>query len=113
MSKDKDGWAMPPTFDDFQNEINTQRAIDRAGGGAPLEWWNEAMSLIRNLPVGTEFTTDTLWNKGLSEPPEPRALGAVVQSAKRHGLIRRVPNMWRPSTRRHSAPLRVWERTSV
>lgn len=85
------------------------RAIDIVEANMPNDWREEASRIIFRLArTCDEFTTDEVW-AGLSQPPEPRALGAVMRQAQRDGWIRptdRVRNSVRVEC--HARPVRVW-----
>ena len=84
-------------------------AIERVGEAAPVLWMDNAAAAIRWLAMrGERFTTDDVWAM-IEHPPEPRAMGAAMVSARRAGII--VPlnetrNSRRPAC--HSRPLRLW-----
>jgi hypothetical protein len=52
------------------------------------EWKDEAISFVRSylLEHPTLFV-DELWDTGLSRPDSPRALGAVIQHARKEGWM--------------------------
>lgn len=84
-------------------------AIATAAAGAPEAWTANARALVRQLAdAGAEFTTDDLWTR-LPQPPEPRAMGAVMTWAADQGLVV-ATDRTRPSTRPecHARPVRVW-----
>lgn len=84
-------------------------AIAAAGAGAPEAWVGNARRVVRQLAAaGREFTSDDVW-RVLPQPPEPRALGAVMTWAVDQQLV--VPtDRTVPSTRPecHARPVRVW-----
>lgn len=84
-------------------------AIATAGAGAPEAWMRNARQVVTQLAErGAEFTTDAIWQR-LPQPPEPRAMGAVMAWAADQGLViatdRTVPST-RPEC--HARPVRVW-----
>lgn len=76
-----------------------------------------AMKVVREMSIGTEFTTDHIWieieRRGSLVPPEPRAMGAVMGTLARSGLIAPT-DKWEKSERpeAHRRPMQVWKRTS-
>ena len=76
---------------------------------APSAWWAAAEQRVRLLAVGGhEFTTDDVWSN-LAKPPEPRALGAVMNSLSRQGVIVRTGRYVETAqVSRHGAPIAVW-----
>lgn len=98
------------TIDATASELGKELGIANAGGGAPPGWMDEALALIKRLAAAHAFIcADDLWAAGLSDPPEPRALGAVMRNAKTAGYIE--PTKTFISTHqatRHHAPVRVW-----
>jgi hypothetical protein len=68
------------------------------------------MRVAKRLPL---FTTDDVWmelqSDGVGAPVEPRAMGAVMRSARMQGIAEptdRVSSSERPAC--HRRPLRVW-----
>lgn len=81
----------------------------RAEANAPDGWNDEAYDfVVRYLERHTELHVDDLWNVGLPTPPNPRALGPVLQRAARSGLMVKTGE-YRPSVRSHLSPKPVWE----
>lgn len=87
--------------------------IDRAEAHANPRFKAEAFFLIATIPLGAEFTTDYIWR--LLPPDcrtrEPRAMGAIIRSAFKQGLIEQVPRTIksiRPIA--HRNPKQVWRR---
>lgn len=88
----------------------TDAAIRRVRGNADTDWLERAHRLVRVVAATLgEFTTDDLWARGLDQPREPRALGAVMREAQRAGVCRPT-DRYRRSNRVecHTRPLRVW-----
>lgn len=85
-----------------------QGALARVEAGAPADWKTAAEAVLAGLAAtGKPFTTDEVWAM-LPQPPEPRALGALMRHAARAGKIRRVG--WRASSRPecHCRPVAMW-----
>ena len=62
----------------------------------------------------SDFTTDEVWTLLDEEHPDlrirdKRAMGAIMRDLSSSGLIFKTGD-YRPSTRRHGAPLTVWRR---
>lgn len=97
-----------------QAQAAKREAIARVGSNAEPAFRSAAMSALRGL-VRTmpELTADDLWDaleaSDAPMPHEPRALGAVMQSAAKLGLIV-ATNRWVESRRpqNHARPVRVW-----
>lgn len=88
------------------------RIVDR---NADVEWKRTAEMIISLVATQREyFTTDDVWVDLVRYHPsikthEPRALGAMMKSAARQGVVE-VTNEYVPSSRRecHARPVRVW-----
>jgi predicted SPOUT superfamily RNA methylase MTH1 len=87
-------------------------AVERVGRAAPAEWYGYALAVVQRLAERLDdFTTDDVWQALTVRPPEPRALGAVMVTAKNAGLIEptdRTRQSSRPEC--HARPVRVWRR---
>jgi hypothetical protein len=86
------------------------RAADHAGE----EWQEYALQFVYNyLENNSMLFTDDLWLAGLREPASPRALGAVLATASRHGWMSKhmVGNsiLARPSTASNGQLKAVWQ----
>lgn len=94
-----------------EGEIRRDEAMDRAESHASPEWLREAYETVRRVASRKPyFTSADIWEAGLSMPHEPRALGPVMSSCERDGIIcatREYRATNRPS--RHAAPVRVWK----
>lgn len=85
-----------------------EAALAQVEASAPEDWKNAATAVLARLAAtGRPFTTDDVW-AALPQPPEPRALGALMRHASRAGKIRRVG--WRESVRPecHQRPVAMW-----
>lgn len=91
----------------------TQLSIEQAEAHADIKWKRAAYQAVINLAnVRTFFTTDQVWEvlekKGLSTH-EPRALGAIMQQAKRNGVIESTGQYVQSHRREcHSRPIPVY-----
>lgn len=84
-------------------------ALVRVEVAAPADWKRAASAVLTRLAAtGKPFTTDDVWAV-VPQPPEPRAMGALIRSAAIAGKIRRVG--WRASSRPecHCRPVAIWE----
>lgn len=89
-------------------EHELEAALAQVEAHAPADWKNAASAVLARLAASREpFTTDDVW-AALPQPPEPRAIGALIRSAAMAGKIRRVG--WRASSRPecHSRPVAMW-----
>jgi hypothetical protein len=97
-------------LDAKKSKRNRDRAIDRAEWGAGSDWLVEAYKAARKVAETFRFfTTDDVWKAGLVKPYEPRALGPVMLSLERDGIITataRFKSTAQPS--RNCAPVRLW-----
>jgi hypothetical protein len=89
-----------------------QEGIEASYQHAPSIWKQAAsdalMALAKSKP---EFTTDELWDilaKQGIHTGEPRALGSIMQSAHRSGMIKST-GKYVASYRRHKAPIILWQ----
>jgi hypothetical protein len=95
-------------------QLTLEDAMLAVKAAAPQKWKEAIHDLIYELARGgLEFTADDVWNraqfKNMEMPPEPRALGAMMQDFRNRGLIKPLEK-WQQSTRKvcHKRPLRVW-----
>ncbi len=83
-------------------------ALDAVDAAAPEIWKIAAKRVLCGLVASKQaFSTDDVW-AALPQPPEPRAIGALIMAAAKSGQIRRVG--WKPSERRacHARPVAIW-----
>lgn len=102
-------------FDPEASQRARDEAIRRVDEAADVAWKQQAHAAIVWLAVHrATFTTDDVWRRldalEILGPREPRALGALMRTAKRRGLIRPL-NRWIQSERVacHRRDLRLWE----
>jgi hypothetical protein len=72
-------------------------------------WVEAALDAVKYVAeTAREFTSDDLWDH-ITQPREPRALGAVMRNAQKLGYIK-ATDRWTPSERVecHGRPVRVW-----
>lgn len=91
-----------PSFDD---------ALARVAHNADPEWMRETRRIVADLAAAGTFTVDDVWDRldqldGIGTP-EPRALGAVITTAKRHSLIEHTGHYVKARRRRATVP--VWK----
>lgn len=106
--------TQPTLFDAPAGVEARDRAVGRAERNADPRWLTQAHLAIEALcRLRREFTTDDVWDylaaHQLDTPDEPRAIGAVMRSAARAGLIAptdRYVNSERPDC--HARPIKVW-----
>lgn len=85
-----------------------EEALCRVEANAPADWKNSAEALLSALAAsGIPFTADDIW-KTLPQPPEPRALGAIIRAAARDGRIRRMGFMQSVRACCHQRLVAVW-----
>ncbi len=75
-------------------------------------WRALALGLVRELAnTQRAFSTDELWSRldALPKPPEPRALGAVMTTARAQGFVTKSPFVVISLRAEcHSRPVAVW-----
>jgi hypothetical protein len=80
---------------------------------AGIDWINKAREKLMEVALANDtFIVDAIWDTGLSEPHEARAIGAVLVWGRNQGVI--VPTeRFIPSERAgcHRNPRRVWQST--
>lgn len=92
--------------------IATDASVATAAGNADPAWKAVALDAVRRCAVRLrEFTVDDVWrelNEATATTHDARALGAVMRSAAKAGLVE--IGGWRESTRpeAHSRPVRAW-----
>ena len=93
-------------------------AIDQVEAGTRTDWNATARRAVAAVADRLErFTTDDVWDEldriagGRWDPPEPRAMGAVMRWAARQGIARPTRETT-PSERPdcHRRPVRIWTR---
>lgn len=87
-------------------DAGMQAAVD----GATPEWKHAARAAVRRVAAEmAEFTTDDVWATDLPMPREPRALGPIMNSLAKEGLIE-ITDRTRTTVRAvaHAGPKRVW-----
>lgn len=90
-------------------ELAADEAIARVERGAPASWMSNARYVIYELCVKQpEFTTDDVWDV-LGQPPEPRAMGAVMRQVTRKGYCVGTDRYIKSKRREcHARPVKVW-----
>lgn len=90
---------------------NKEKAIDTVELHVNPEWKAEAMQAVELLAtLHHTFTTDAVWALIKSETHEPRAMGAIMRTATKNGIITPT-DIHMPSLRKasHRRPVRVWQ----
>lgn len=97
-----------------QAERLKQSGMEAAYQYADLDWKQIASKALRQCAeTKAEFTTDDMWeiinNTGVVTS-ENRAMGSIMQSASRAGMIK-ATGYFLPSKRvsKHKSPTRVWQ----
>lgn len=91
------------------------KAIAQVATNTDTAWAAQTLDIIKQIATDTfDFTTDDIWQAlaetSLPTPHEPRALGALMLTAQRAGLIAptdRYRQSQRPKC--HARPIRVWQ----
>jgi hypothetical protein len=99
----------PCLFDLDTSRRYTEAAIKRVEQAAGEDWNERALEAVRRVAESqSHFIVDDCW-AFVEEPREPRAMGAVINKARRLGIIA-ATDEYRPSSRvsAHSNPRRVW-----
>lgn len=88
--------------------IGRDEGIARAMDAAGDRWADEAYDFVTTyLEAHAELFVDDLWDAGLPVPANRKALGGVIQRAKRSGLMTES-GQFRPSVSSHLLPKPVW-----
>jgi hypothetical protein len=84
-------------------------ALELVECGTPLSWLIAARAAVNELAAtGTPWNSDDVWDR-VGQPPEPRALGAVIRAASKAGTIRATGEYTqsrRPEC--HARPIMGW-----
>ena len=100
-------------FDRAKAIKKRDEAIDAVQSGAS-DWVESAIAVVRDISTAAaEFTTDRveyeLARRDIPDPPEKRAMGAVMRIAARRGYVtktdRTVPSVM---PRNHRRPKAIW-----
>lgn len=97
-----------------QAERLKQQGMEAAYQYADMDWKKIASDALRKCAeTKPEFTTDDMWeiiNQTGIVTSENRAMGAIMQSASRGGMIK-ATGYFLPSKRvsKHKSPTRVWQ----
>ena len=93
-----------------KSKRNRDDALKRVSEGTSDGWAAAAYVAARKVAERClYFTSDDVWKAGLSKPDEPRALGPIMLSLQRDGIISatsRFKSTAQPS--RNYAPVRIW-----
>lgn len=74
-------------YDLTKGQQNLEDALERNDRVIDPAWKEEALVAIRLVArQKAEFTADDVWQTGLDEPSNPKALGNVMLVAKREGV---------------------------
>ena len=109
-----DDWTQTSIFDLPLARQLRDEAINRVDEAANPVWKDAALNAVTHVArLRSHLTTDDVWqtmqDMQIPMPPEPRALGAIMQKAARLGLVTatdRIMQSARPEC--HARPVRVW-----
>ena len=100
-----------PTLWSYTESVHARdKGIALAEYGATQLWFRDALNAVHACAqVYAEFTADDVWQVLKRRTGEPRALGSVMQSARREGWIAPT-DRFTPTAKvsQHSQPIRVW-----
>jgi hypothetical protein len=91
--------------------------IARSAAAAGDDWKREAVTVLRRYCRNNEYVfVDDLWEYGIESGLSDRAMGNVMQTARRYGWIAKIPlrkygegaYVSRPSVRSNLSPKPVW-----
>lgn len=85
-------------------------AIDAAGEHANSEWYRRAMWVIRTMLPGHTFLAEEVSERTGAGTHDGRAMGHVIRSAVRDGLIEDTGRVGRAKTS-HGQRKPLWRRT--
>ena len=89
-------------------QAETQLALQLVDEHADPRWKEDALEAIRQTAeTMPAFISDDVWERGLRQTREDRALGPVFMRAKRLGWIEKTDYV-RPSVRSHLSGKPVW-----
>ena len=101
-----------PTLWSYAESVRARdKGIALAEYGATQAWRADALNAVHACAqVYAEFTADDVWLILKRRTGEPRALGSVMQSARRKGWIAPT-DRFTPThkTSQHAQPIRVWK----
>jgi hypothetical protein len=104
---------------EFNQAKGAQLAIagaECAANNAGIPWKELAYAALKEYRnVSNTFMTEDISNyaytKGLDNPPDGRAWGAIIHKAKKDGIIVKVGYAPKKTKHCHSQPISVWEFT--
>jgi hypothetical protein len=89
-----------------------EESLELVASNTDPAWREEAeRTIIRVASRLPEFTTEDIWEAGLQDTHNNKALGPVILSIARRGLIRQTnPTRYRRSTMtvNHGRPMSIW-----
>jgi hypothetical protein len=97
-------------FDMEAGKRGKEDGLARVAAHAPSAWMVKARALVVDVAKRKDtFTSDDVWQAGLETPPEPRALGAVMNELARAQLVEKTGQYVKTARKtRHNAPVAVW-----
>lgn len=107
---------MENTYEPTQGDLLADVGIARAAGHAERTndgWQDAALGFLIRQPKKV-FTTEDVRKyahaRGLPQPPDPRAWGAVIRRAIKEGLIQLFEIDRSKNPQAHARPVRVWQK---
>ena len=99
------------TYDLEQGLANRAGAMGRAERGLDPQWKEEALAAIRLVAeCMPEFTADDVWQTGLDEPSNPKALGNMMLAARRAGIaVKTGRHITTARASRNAGDVAVWQ----
>lgn len=93
--------------------LKRDEGVQQSSEHSGREWKDEAISFVRSyLLTHPTLFVDSLWDEGLRLPDSPRALGAVIQHARKEGWMEEQTAdgciLARPSKSSNMQLKRVW-----
>lgn len=110
MASKKKSRRVPSVLNAKESRKRRDNALERVSAHTCAAWQIEAYKAARKVAESFRFfTTDDVWKAGLSKPDEPRALGPVMLSLERDGIIAATEKFKSTAQRtRNCAPVRLW-----
>jgi len=96
----------PPTKESSRKKRD--EALAQVDAAADAAWKEEAWAaMVAYLETHEEFFVDDLWEDGLSQPREARAIGPIILRAASQGLMKKTSKS-RPSVRSNMSIKPIW-----
>lgn len=101
-----------PSQGELLGELGSRRALNHANRQAP-KWGDKALQFLIRCPLQTFSSEDVrkyAHKRGLPQPPDPRAWGAVIRKAVSTGLIQFYEINKSSNPQAHHRPIQVWQK---